>query len=124
MIKVPENVKKVALYSFRIRDLGFKGGIETGWKRAKQLATKEAIPIEDLRYMRSWFARHIFTSYPSYKKWVDAGKPKDASWHDKRGIIAWLIWGGDPAFKWVNSTKNIHLLNKYFDKEYVKLTLN
>jgi hypothetical protein len=123
MIKVPENVKKVALYSFKIRDLGFEGGIETGWKRAKQLATKESIPIQDLRYMRSWFARHIYTSYPSYKDWIDAGRPKTKEWHHKRGIIAWLIWGGDPALKWVNSQKNINLLNKYFNKNYTKIKL-
>ena len=116
MIPVPEKVKKVAEYSFKLRDMGFKGGIETGWKRAKQLATKSEIPIQDLKFMHAWFARHYYTSYPSYKKWIDAGRPKTKEWHNKRGIIAWLIWGGDPAFKWVNSTKNIRLLQEYYDQ--------
>ena len=123
MIPVPENVKKVALYSFRLKKLGFKGGIETGWKRAKQLATKKAIPIEDLRYMRNWFARHIYASYPSYKKWIQANKPNETKWHNKHGIISWLIWGGDPAFRWVNSQKNINLLNKHYGKNYKVIKL-
>jgi len=117
MIKVPKSVKNTALYAFKMRSLGFKGGMETGWKRAKQLATKSEISIEDLRYMRAWFARHVYTSYPSYKAWVKAGRPKDdKKWHNKRGILAWLIWSGDAAFKWVNSKKNIKLMNNYFNK--------
>jgi hypothetical protein len=123
MVKVPENVKKVAVYSFKLKRLGFGGGIETGWKRAKQLATKDSIPIEDLKYMRAWFARHIYASYPTYKKWMNAGRPKDSSWHRRHGIISWLIWGGDPAFRWVNSVKNINLLNKHFNKNYKPLKL-
>lgn len=123
MVKVPENVKKVALYSFKLKRLGFKGGLETGWKRAKQLATKESIPIEDVKYMRAWFARHLYTSYPTYKKWINAGRPKDSSWHNKHGIISWLIWSGDAAFKWVNSQKIINLLNKHYNKDYKSLKL-
>ena len=124
MIKVPENVKKVALYSFELKKLGFKGGLQTGWKRAKQLSTKNEIPIQDLKYMRAWFARHIITSYPTYKKWVEAGRPKTSDWFNRRGIIAWLIWGGDAGFKWVNSQKNINLLNKHYPgKNYKPMKL-
>lgn len=123
-VKVPLSVKNTALYAFKLSKLGFKGGRETGWKRAKQLATKETIPIEDLRYMKAWFARHVYTSYPGYNKWVKAGRPKDIKWHNKHAIISWLIWSGDAAFKWVNSTKNINLLNKhYHNKNYKKIKL-
>ena len=123
MVKVPKNVKNVALYSFKLKKLGFGGGIETGWKRAKQLSSRESIPIEDLKYMRAWFARHLYASYPSYKKWKKAGRPKDKQWHRKHGIISWLIWSGDAGFKWVNSKKNINLLNKYYNKNYKPLKL-
>jgi hypothetical protein len=123
MVKVPTNVKNVALYSFKLKKLGFGGGLETGWKRAKQLATKDSIPIEDLKYMRAWFARHLYASYPSYKMWKKAGRPKDSKWHKKHGIISWLIWSGDSGFKWVNSQKNINLLNKHFNKNYKPLKL-
>jgi len=122
MVKVPENVKKTALYAFKLKKLGFQGGHETGWKRAKQLATKDEIPIEDLKYMRAWFARHIYASYPTYKKWKNAGRPKDSQWHNKHGVVSWLIWGADSAFKWVNSQKNINLLNKHYPgKNYKSL---
>lgn len=124
MVKVPANVKNTALYSFKLKKLGFGGGLETGWKRAKQLATKESIPIQDLKYMRAWFARHLYTSYPTYKKWKSAGRPKTKEWHNKHGIIAWLIWAGSPAFKWVNSQKNINLLNKHYPgKNYKAIKL-
>jgi len=124
MVKVPTNVKNTAIYAYKLRKLGFKGGQETGWKRAKQLSTKETIPLEDLRYMRAWFARHVFTSYPTYRKWQKAGRPKDNFWHNKHGIISWIIWGSDSAFRWVNSTKNINLLNKHFPgKNYKKINI-
>lgn len=124
MIKVPDNVKKVALYSFKLKKLGFKGGLETGWKRAKQLSTKNEISIQDLKYMRAWFARHIITSYPTYKKWIKAGRPKTSDWFNRRGIIAWLIWSGNAGFKWVNSQKNINLLNKHYPgKNYKSMSL-
>lgn len=122
MVKVPENVKNTALYSYKLKKLGFGGGLETGWKRAKQLSTKESIPIEDLRFMHAWFSRHIYASYPSYKKWKDAGRPKTKEWHRKHGIISWLIWGGSPALNWVNS--KVGLLNKsYPNKHFKKITV-
>ena len=124
MITIPQNVKKVAVYSFKLKELGFKGGLETGWKRAKQLATKESISIQDLKYMRAWFARHLYASYPTYKKWQKAGRPKTSEWYNKHGIISWLIWSGDAGFNWVNSKKNINLLNEYFDKDYKPIKLN
>ncbi len=119
MVKVPKDVASRAKKAFRLRELGFKGGIETGWKRAKQLATKKEISIQDLRYMRNWFARHYYTSRPVYIKWARAGKPETPEWFNKRGIIAWLIWGGDPALKWINSKTN--LLNKHFNKNYKQI---
>jgi hypothetical protein len=118
MVSVPKNVKKTALYAYKIRDLGFEGGIETGWKRAKQLSTQNEIPIEDLRFIRNWFARHIYTSYPSYKAWIKAGKPTTTEWKNKHGIIAWLIWAGDDGLDWINSKKVLKLLNSHYDKNY------
>lgn len=123
MIKVPKSVKSRALYAFKLRDkYGFKGGIETGWKRAKQLATKESIPIQDVKYMRAWFARHIKTSYPSYKSWKEKGSPKeDNYWKNKHGIIAYLIWGGTPAYNWINSSSVRNKLKNYYGKDFPKV---
>lgn len=120
-VKIPKNVKKWAQYAFYLKKLGFQGALETGWRRAKQLANNDFIPIEDLRYMRNWYARHIYTSYPGFKQWIDAGKPMDSSWHNKRAIQSWVTWGANPGFKWVNSDKVINLLNNHFDKDYKKI---
>lgn len=124
MVEVPKNVKRWAKYGYELKDLGFEGGIETGWRRAKQLSKESSIPIEDLRYMRNWYARHIFASYPSFKSWVDAGKPNKPEWHRKHGIISWVIWGGNAGFNWINSDKVIKLLNNHFNKNYKKIKKN
>jgi hypothetical protein len=122
MVKVPTNVKKWAMYAFKLKKLGFRGATKTGWKRARQLYSKEYIPIEDLRYMRNWFARHIVTSYPGYKKWKLANRPKDKTWHRKRAILSWITWGGTPAYKWINTQRIINKLNRHFNTDYKMLT--
>lgn len=120
---VPAAVKATAVASFKLRAAGFGGGHETGWKRAKQLATEKYIPAEDLRYMRNWFARHVVTSYPAYLAWKKAGKPTHgpaaAPWKRRHGIVAWEIWGGDAALAWVNT--NTEKLNRIFGKSYKHL---
>jgi Family of unknown function (DUF5872) len=123
MVKVPANVQKWAAYGFKLKKLGFKGGVETGWKRAKQLATRKEIPIEDLRYMHAWFSRHIITSYPTFKKWNDARRPKTKEWHNRRGIMAWILWAGNAGFNWVNSKRSRILLEKHFDKTFKKIKM-
>jgi hypothetical protein len=122
-IKIPANVRKSAFYAFKLKQYGFNGGSTVGWNIAKQLIIKNNISIEDMRYMRNWFSRHVKISYPIYKKWVDAGRPKDNKWHDTNSIILWLIWSGDDGFRWINSDKNIKLLNVHFNKNYKKLEL-
>lgn len=118
MVPVPKNVKKWAKYAFKLKDLGFKGATTTGWKRARQLATQDSIPIEDLKYMHAWYSRHIYTSYPGFNKWIKEGRPKTKEWMNKRSIIAIVTWGGPAALKWLNSKKVLSLLSKHFDKEY------
>lgn len=119
MVKVPKSVANAAQKAFDLKKKGFKGAIATGIKRGRQLTTKKEISIKDLRYMRNWYARHYYTSKPTYDKWVKAGRPKTKEWHNKRGIIAWLIWGGNPGLRWVNS--KINLLNKHFNKQYKRI---
>lgn len=121
MVKVPKNVKKWAAYAFKLKRVGFKGATETGWRRCRQLMTRDSIPIEDLRYMRNWYARHIYTSYPGFKSWMKAGRPKDQRWHNKHAILSWLTWGGSAGFNWVNSKRVVDMLNKHFNKSYKKI---
>lgn len=117
-LTVPAAVKKWALYAFKLRDVGFQGATRTGWLRAKQLATKDAIPIEDVRYMSAWYRRHVYTSYPTYQAWEAAGRPKTSDWFRKRGIIAWLTWGGTSGLKWMNSPTVLRALSKHYNKRY------
>lgn len=121
MVKVPSNVQKWAAYAFKLKDMGFKGAQETGWKRARQLATQETIPIEDVRYMHAWFNRHIYTSYPGFKEWIKEGRPKTKEWQNKRSIIAIVTWGGPAALKWLNSKKILDLLENQYGKKYTKI---
>ncbi len=113
-IRIPDNVRQNAKKAFKLRKEGYVGATHTGWVRAKQLSTKDFIPIKDLRTMRNWFARHIYTSYPGYKKWIESGKQFTHS----HAVLSWLTWGGDAGLKWVNSKKIINLLNKTYDKDY------
>lgn len=122
-VRIPEKIRKNAFYAFKLKELGFNGGNVVGWNIAEQLVTKNYISIDDMRYMRNWFSRHVKITYPIYKKWSDLGRPKDSKWHTKNSIIVWLIWGGNPAFNWINSDKNIKLLNSHFNKDYKKLKI-
>jgi hypothetical protein len=122
MVPVPTIVKKWAKVAFDLKKHGFVGAKETGWKRAKQLATQKKIPIEDLRYMRNWFARHIVTSYPGFREWYKQKMPLDKKWHSHRAIISWMTWAGNAGFNWVNDRKTLKLLNWHFGTKYHQIT--
>lgn len=121
MSKVPAGVAKDALKGLLMIKNGYEGGMDTGKKRAVQLSRSNSIDADTLRTMRNWFARHRITSYPGYLKWVDDGKPTEMISGKKakyRGAVAWLIWGGTPAYNWINSRSIQTLLRRNFpDKE-------
>ena len=125
MVKVPVSVKNYMNgEAKKLKNSKFKGGLSTGHLRAKQLATKFEISIEDVRYIRNWYARHIYTSYPSYLAWKKAGKPyNDNYWKNKRGVYSWAIWSANAGLNWINSSKIINLLNKHFNKNYKKIKI-
>lgn len=112
MYKVPESVKKDAKIGLELHKKGFVGGTTTGWNRAKQLINSDSINYDTVKIMKAWFSRHGpkakngGTSYPGYKKWVANGKPMTLTKENKsqyRGAVAWLIWGGDAGYKWIES---------------------
>lgn len=124
---IPAAVKKTAQLSLALKKVGFAGGVETGIKRAQQLARCKRIRDEDALVMRNWFARHGpnakngGTSYRGYsrdKAWIQPlvnavvrgtktpaqaakiaaeTRPRSKS----RGAIAWLLWGGDAGYNWI-----------------------
>lgn len=112
-VAVPAPVKSAAERAFVLRKMGFQGGMDAGWNRAKQLAHSPTVSLYDLKVMRAWFARHDYTSKPTYDAWIKAGLPKTKEWHTRRGIIAYLIWGGPAAQRWVHSQKVTKLLENF-----------
>ena len=118
MVRVPLAVKRWAERAFEMRERGFKGATETGWKRAEQLSTQSHVPLEDVRYMRNWFARHKRASYPTFKAWREVGGPATAEWFRRRGALAWVTWGADAGYKWVNTKSVVARLNKVYGTTY------
>jgi len=113
--KVPASVASAARVGLAMVKAGYAGGHATGHKRAKQLATCASVDEATINFMRNWFARHGpnaangGTSYRGYKKFVEAIQSKDpkvqtskGSWH---GAVAWMIWGGDPAYRWIRNLR-------------------
>jgi hypothetical protein len=103
-----------------LRKKGFSGGTETGWDRARGLSTGLVDP-QSLADMRTWFARHGpdasngGTSYTGYVKWMrEGGRTTDTPKDSIRGAVAWLLWGGDPAYLWLKSPEVRRLLARTF----------
>jgi hypothetical protein len=110
--KIPKKVSKEAQIGLDLIAAGFAGGTKTGIARARQLAAGGHVSEQDLKTMRAWFARHGpgasngGTSFPGYIKWVNDDEPRVPNQENKnnyRGAVAWLIWGGTPAFVWCHS---------------------
>jgi hypothetical protein len=103
--KVPSAVRSAARKGLELSRKGFKGGMLLGHKRGRQLARAgNTISQKDAKVMRAWFARHKVASKPSYDAWIQAGKPEDiGEYKRKGGIVAWLIWGGNPGYRWIKS---------------------
>lgn len=120
MAKVPADVKREARQGLIMLKNGYEGGMPTGWHRARQLATKSEVDVETLKTMRNWFARHGpyakngGTSFPGYQRWKKDGAPLALSAKHKkdeyRGAVAYLIWGGQAAYKWLDSAQVQKLL--------------
>lgn len=71
-----------------------RGGTEVGVARARSLSNGQGIPLETIRRMVSYFARHEVDK--KGKDWGNASNPS-------AGYIAWLLWGGDAGKTWADS---------------------
>ena len=67
-------------------------GTPTGWRRANQLANREALSLSTVKRVYSFLSRHKDNAKidPRYK-----GEP----WRD-RGYVAYNLWGGAAMFDW------------------------
>lgn len=66
------------------------GFTDVGRARASQLANGQALSMDTVKRMASYFARHAGDKKPG---WSDAGK-------ETPGYVAWLAWGGDSGKAW------------------------
>lgn len=73
-----------------------RGGTAVGVARARDIANGANLPIETVRRMRSFFARHEVDKQGKGFSPGEEGYPS-------AGRIAWALWGGDPGQRWANS---------------------
>lgn len=106
----PRAAQTAARLALALKREGYAGGTDTGFRRARQLARGSDVPERDLVTMRNWFARHGpaaangGTSYPGWKKFRRTPRSeRERAKSQFRGAVAWLLWGGDPAYRWIRS---------------------
>ena len=90
----PQGVINNAKRGLELRREFNRGGTEVGVARARSLSNGQSIPLETIRRMVSYFARHEVD-----KKGEDWGNTSNPS----AGYIAWLLWGGDAGKTWADS---------------------
>lgn len=86
----PSNVAREAAKGLLLRKKFRRGGTPVGVKRAVQLSRRDPISVETVQRMHSFFSRHSVDRRPG---WDNPRKPSN-------GWIAWLLWGGDPGWRW------------------------
>ncbi|MBD3355369.1 hypothetical protein GF361_05280 [Candidatus Woesearchaeota archaeon] len=67
-----------------------KLGIGSGIVRAANLAKGSNMAPRTVKRMKNYFTRHQKDKRPGW------GNPKSPT----NGYIAWLLWGGDPGYRW------------------------
>ena len=87
----PQGVRDNAARGLELRREFNRGGTLVGVARARSLSNGQALPLDTINRMVSYFARHE----------VDK-KGKDWD-NNSAGYIAWLLWGGDAGKTWANS---------------------
>jgi len=102
--KVPKNIRDIARRAIdynislpmskraAMKEENGKKVFGTGMRTARRLASG-AIDREQMELMRAWFARH---GESEMEKKARRDKTSKAS-------IAWALWGGSPARRWVAS---------------------
>lgn len=74
------------------REFG-RGGTEIGIARARDIVNGRDLPIETVRRMHSFFARH------EVDKEAEGFRPGEDG-YPSNGRIAWALWGGDAGKTW------------------------
>ena len=89
----PAGARAAARRAIKFKEDGKARGAGTsvGWTRAGQLARGEALSLDTVKRMYSYFSRHEVDK--KGKDWANQANPSN-------GYIMWLAWGGDAGFSW------------------------
>ncbi|MBU1033182.1 hypothetical protein KJ937_04625 [Patescibacteria group bacterium] len=94
--KPPVEIARAGEKGLKFRRMFKRGGTPVGIMRARDLKNRRTLSPSTIMRMVSFFSRHAVD-----KKGKDYGNEKRPS----NGYIAWLLWGGDPGFKWALKIK-------------------
>lgn len=92
----PATVARYAEEGLRLRREFGRGGTPVGIARARDLKNRRTLSPQTIKRMCSFFARHEVD-----KRGKNFGNPVRPS----NGLIAWLLWGGDPGKEWANAVR-------------------
>lgn len=70
-----------------------RGGTEIGIARARDISNGRDLPLDTVKRMNSFFARHAVDKQGQGWSPGEDGYPSN-------GRIAWALWGGDPGASW------------------------
>ncbi len=89
-LKPTETMANLAARGLELREEHGRGGTEVGVARARDIKNRDNLSPETVGRMVNFFSRHrVDLDAP-------AAKP-DHKDYPSAGVIAWLLWGGDPA---------------------------
>ncbi|MCG3770626.1 MAG: hypothetical protein JW384_01776 [Nitrosomonadaceae bacterium] len=77
------------------REFG-RGGTEIGVARARDISNGRNLPLETVKRVYSYFARHEVDKKAEGFRSGEDGYPSN-------GRIAWALWGGDPGKTWADA---------------------
>ena len=95
-LKPTEAMANAAKRGLKLRKEHGRGGTEVGVARARDISNRKDLSPSTVKRMKSFFARHE----------VDLDAPAAKEGHKdypSAGLIAWLLWGGDPGKTWAES---------------------
>lgn len=103
----PSSVQKEAARGLELRRLHKRGGLSnrqaaehgvgSGVQRAVNLSNGDRLTFDTVKRMKAFFDRH--------KVYKDRGYHDSG---DSASYISWLLWGGDPGYKWAKEIVSKH----------------
>lgn len=114
-VSVPKAVQNAAKKGLELRKKWKRGGIGPGQTTAKLLASGK-FPKNRIKKMFSYLSRHeVDKKSKRWKEGMPDGGPSP-------GEIAWLLWGGDPGFRWIKTQRKKYEKRKNPEEPYLAIT--